>query len=175
MKETSIVASAGAKGRSAGSSSRALRRSITVTRGSSRRRSVDLAVGDVDRGDPGGAALQQAVGEAAGGGADVEAVAPGGVDPERLERVLQLDPAAGDVARPRVDDQRRLRLDQLARPQRHRPVLADPDFAGPHRAGGGRARRKQPPLGQNRVYPGLLHAPNATASQQLTDPFTVHV
>jgi hypothetical protein len=60
---------------------------------------VDLAVGDVDRGDPGGAALQQAVGEAAGGGADVEAVAARDVDAERLERVLELDPPAGDEAR----------------------------------------------------------------------------
>ena len=118
---------------------------------------VDLAVGDVDRGDPRRAALQQAVGEAAGRGADVEAVAPGDVDPERLQRVLQLGAAARDVARAGVDDQRRLRLDQLARPQGDRPVLADPDFAGPHRAGRGRARREQPLLRQNRVYPGLLH------------------
>ena len=44
---------------------------------------VDLPVGDVERGHPGGAALQQAVGEAAGRGADVEAVAPGDVDAER--------------------------------------------------------------------------------------------
>ena len=38
---------------------------------------VDLSVGDVERDDPRRAALQQAVGEAAGRGADVEAVAPG--------------------------------------------------------------------------------------------------
>jgi hypothetical protein len=38
MKETSIVASEGSKGRSAAVSSRALSRSIKVTRGSSRRR-----------------------------------------------------------------------------------------------------------------------------------------
>ena len=78
---------------------------------------------------------------------------------ERLERVLQLGATAGDVARPRVDDQARVRLDQLARPQRHRPVGADPNFARPHRPGRGRARREQALLRQNRVYPGLLHPP----------------
>ena len=82
---------------------------------------------------------------------------------ERLQRVLQLGAAAGDVARPGVDDQLRLGLDQLARAQGDRPVAADPDFAGPHRARRRRARREQPPLGQNRVYPGLLHRRNATA------------
>ena len=48
-----------------------------------------------------------------------------------------------------------LGIDQLAGPQRDRPVLADPDLAGPDRAGGGRARRKEAPLGQNRVYSRL--------------------
>ena len=68
---------------------------------------VELAVGDVERDHPGGAALQQAVGEAAGRGADVEAVEPGDVDAERVERVVELEPAARDEARPLVDDQGR--------------------------------------------------------------------
>ena len=82
---------------------------------------------------------------------------------ERLERVLELDPAARDEARAGVDEQVRLGLDQLARPQRDRAVAADPDLARPHGAGGGRARREQPALGQNRVYAGLLHRRNGTA------------
>ena len=44
-----------------------------------------------------GAALQQAVGEAAGRGADVERAAPGDVEAERVERVGELHPAARDV------------------------------------------------------------------------------
>ena len=140
------MARSGAKGRSAGSSCAGVE---PLDHGDARvlaQAQVELAVGDVDRGDPRGAALQQAVGEAAGRGADVEAVAPGDVDAERLEGVLELDAAARDEARALVDDQRRLGLDQLARPQRHRPVLADPHLSRPHRARRRRARREQPPL-----------------------------
>ena len=59
---------------------------------------VDLAVAGVDGEDGGGAVLEQAVGEAAGGGADVGAGeafdgdAPGG------ERGFEFEAAAGDVA-----------------------------------------------------------------------------
>ena len=164
MKETSTVASAGTNGRSAGVELAGVE---PLDHGHARvlaQAHVDLAVGDVDGGHPRGAALQQAVGEAAGRGADVEAVAPFDVDAERVERVFELDAAARDEARPRVDDQRRLGLDQLARPQRDRAVLADPNLAGPHRARRGRARGEQAPLGQNRVYPGLLHRRNGTAN-----------
>ena len=73
-------------------------RSITVTRGIVAKTPVELPVGDVERDHPVGAALQQAVGEPAGRGADVEAGAPGDVDPKRVEGVLELDPAARDVA-----------------------------------------------------------------------------
>src|SRR4029077_12816211 len=43
---------------------------------------VQLSVADVDRGDTRGPSLQQNVGEAARGGADVEAVASGRIHPE---------------------------------------------------------------------------------------------
>ncbi len=144
-------------------------RSITVTRGSSRRLHVDLPVGDIDRGHPRRAPLQHAVGEAAGRGADVEAVAPGNVDAERLKRVVELDPAARDETRPLGDDQRRLGLDQLARPQRDRPIAADAHGAGPHRARRGRARGKQAPLGQNRVYSPRLRHPPETVRRALAN------
>ena len=52
---------------------------------------------DVERDDARGAALQQHVGEAAGGGADVERLAAGDVDAEGVERVRELEPAAADV------------------------------------------------------------------------------
>ena len=91
----------------------------------------------------------------AGRGADVEAVAPRDVDAERVERVVELDPAPGDEARALLEPEVGLGVDQLAGAQRDRPVLADPDLAGADRAGGRGARRKEAPLGQNRVYPRL--------------------
>ena len=54
----------------------------------------ELAVADVDGGDPARAARQQNVGEAAGRSADVEAIAAARIEPERVERRLQLDAAA---------------------------------------------------------------------------------
>ena len=129
---------------------------------------VELAVGDVDRGDALGAALQQAVGEAAGRGADVEAVAPGDVDAERLERVLELDAAARDVARALVDDQRRVAARPAgsaaappARPRRPAPRPPAPRPAAAERDGNSPCSR------QNRVYPGLLHRRNGTASRRI--------
>ena len=56
-----------------------------------------LAATDVERVDAGRAALQQDVGEAAGGGADVEADEAGRVDPEGVQRGGQLVAAPGDV------------------------------------------------------------------------------
>ena len=53
---------------------------------------MELAVADVERDHPGGARLQQAVGEAAGRGADVEAVLAGDVDAEGLERRASFSP-----------------------------------------------------------------------------------
>ncbi len=126
----------------------------------------DLAVGDVDGRDAGGAALEQAVGEAAGRGADVEAVAARDLDRERLERVLELDPAARDEARAGVDEELGPGLDQLARPQGDRAVGAEPDLTCAHGAGGGAARGKDAALGENRVYAGLLHRWNGTAASR---------
>ena len=86
---------------------------------------VELAVGDVERDDVLGAALEQAVGEAAGGGADVQRAAAGDVEPERVERVGELDAAARDVGRRAVD----VELDRRRRPA-----------APASRRGGGRGR-----------------------------------
>ena len=123
---------------------------------------VDLAVGDVERGHARGAALQQAVGEATGRCARVEAFASRHVDAKGLDRVVELDSAARDEARRLLESKIRLRVDELAGPERNRPIRADTDLARADRAGGGRARRKEAPLGQNRVYSGpgagLRHA-----------------
>ena len=53
---------------------------------------VQLAVADVERDHPRGAALEQAVGEAAGRGADVEAVLAGGVDRQRSSAWASFSP-----------------------------------------------------------------------------------
>ena len=123
---------------------------------------VELPVGDVEGDHVRRAALQQAVGEAAGRGADVEAVAAGDVDPERVERVGELDPAARDEARARVDDELGVRLDQLARAQRDGAVAADAHLAGTHGARRRRARRKEAALSKHSVDSGLLHGCNGT-------------
>ncbi len=54
---------------------------------------VELAVADVDREHHPGPALEQAVGEAAGGGTDVESQAIGDVHGQLVESVVELDPA----------------------------------------------------------------------------------
>ena len=64
---------------------------------------VQLAVADVDRDHARGAALEQAVGEAAGRGADVERSRARRVDAERLERVRELLAAARDEPRRPLD------------------------------------------------------------------------
>ena len=88
MNETSHVTSCGANGSSV--SVRAFVRSSTVTRASLAEARMELAVADVERDHARRAALQQHVGEPARRGADVEAVEPGRIDAERVERVREL-------------------------------------------------------------------------------------
>ena len=76
---------------------------------------VQLPVADVERDHARGATLQQHVGEAAGRGADVQAVEPGDVDRERVERVRELVPGTRDVRRRRLDLELRRLVDLLAR------------------------------------------------------------
>src|SRR5205085_5898082 len=98
-----------------------------------------LAVGDVERHDVRGAGLQQAVGEAPGGRADVEAAAPGRVNPGRRERVRQLAAAPRDEVRSlghRDDD---VVGDELPRLGGRPAVAAQPDLAGDHARGGAAA------------------------------------
>ncbi len=64
---------------------------------------VQLAAADVERRHVRRTALQKAVGEAAGGGADVDAREPGDVDAEGVERGRQLVAAARDERRPLLD------------------------------------------------------------------------
>jgi hypothetical protein len=72
---------------------------------------VELSVADVERDHARRAALQQNVGEPAGRGTDVEGIETGDVDPERIERVRELVPGAGDIGRRRLNLERRLLVD----------------------------------------------------------------
>ena len=53
---------------------------------------------DIDRHHPGRAVLKQAIGEAAGRSAEIQAGTPANVDGKRIERALELQPAARDVS-----------------------------------------------------------------------------
>src|SRR5712691_12047108 len=75
---------------------------------------MKLAVADVEGDNPRGAALQQAVCEAAGRGAEIEAVRARHVDRQRLERVGELLAAARDEARRPLDGQLGVLVDLLA-------------------------------------------------------------
>ena len=80
-----------------------------------------------------GAGLQQAVREAAGRRADVQAAPSGDVEPELRQRVGELDPATRDEARRLVDRDLDVRIDELARllralaalPTRTSPAITD--------------------------------------------------
>ena len=77
--------------------SRAFVPSRSVTRGSSRSSLVELRPADIDREHGGRAALEQAIGEAAGGCAEVEAAKAGDIDGEGVEGGFELVAAAADV------------------------------------------------------------------------------
>ncbi len=98
-----------------------------------------------------GATLDEAVGEASGRGADVEAELSGDVDPERVEPVLELDPAPRDVSLAFEDLDLLVQGDLLARPECDRPVLAELDLPGPDRPGRRGPGGEGAPLGKEQV------------------------
>ena len=135
MKETSATIRSGAVGQLPGSQRAGVAaldhgHALVVAQ-----RPVQLAVGDVERDHRRRAALEQAVGEAAGGGAHVEARAgPAGSTPKASRALASLMPAARDELRPLGDLQVGVRRDQLARlagrpvrpPARRRPSPRPP-------------------------------------------------
>src|SRR5438128_7050511 len=84
---------------------------------------MQLPVTDVERDHAPRATLEQDVGEAAGGRADVDRVDPGDVESERVERVRELVPGARDVGRRTLDRQLGRLVDLSARlvVARHEP------------------------------------------------------
>ena len=157
MKETSIVARSGRYGRSAGASSTRVHALDHVHARVVAKAPVELAVADVEGDHPLGAALQQAVGEAARRGADVEAGAALDVDLERVERVLELEPAARDVARRSSTSSAASSGTSWLGFVARGPSRADPHPAGAHRGRRAGARAGQAALGEQGVDPAPLH------------------
>src|SRR5581483_7762356 len=112
---------------------------------------VQLMAADVERDHARRAALEEDVGEAAGRGADVEAVEARRVDAEQVEPVRELLAAARDVLRTAVDRELDVLVDLLAR-------LVVPGHAARHHERLRlRARLGEAALDEDDVEP-LLHA-----------------
>ena len=107
---------------------------------------MKLAVADVERDHACCAALEEDVGEAAGRGPDVDAVAAGRVDAEPVEPVRELLAATRDVLRRAVDGELGVLLDLL-------PGLVEAVHEpGEHERLRLRARLREPPLDEEDVY-----------------------
>src|SRR5579862_938823 len=124
---------------------------------------VQLAVADVDRNHAGSAALQEHVGETAGGGADVEAVEARRVQAEGVERVRELLAAARDVRRAALELELGAFVHLLAR------LLVARHEAREHQRLRLRARLGEPPLHKEDVQ-ALLHAGRVELAGRRADP-----
>ena len=112
---------------------------------------VKLAVAHVERDHARGAALEQNVAEPARRGAEVEAVEPGRIDAERVERVRELPAGPRDVRRRLLDLERRLLVDLLA------GLLVTRHEAGHHERLGLRPALGEPALDEEHVEPLARH------------------
>ena len=143
MKETSTVGEIRRERKVLRPSSRALTRSITVTRGSSRRLPVELPVADVERDH----ALRRRAGAGSRVKPPVEAPTsrqsrPATAIPSSSSAFCELDPAARNEARGRLDDQLVPSSDQLARLQREGPSRPMRTLPGAIEAAAPSARRR---------------------------------
>jgi hypothetical protein len=101
-----------------------------------------LAVADVERDDMPCAALQEHVGEPAGGRADVQRESTGHVDVKCVERVRELQASASDERMVRRDDDHvRVVGDRCSRFHRGRPIHAH--LPGQHQRARAFSRRRQ--------------------------------
>ena len=127
---------------------------------------IELPVADVERDDVARAALQQDVGEAAGGGADIERAAALDVDVERVERVRELDAAAADVGMVGRGQLDAASLADRRAGFRH-DVAVDAHLAGENQRARPFARRRQPALdesGSSRASSNACHGVSAAAT-----------
>ena len=79
------------------------------------KRPIKLSATHIDRNDCGGAALEQAIGKAARGASHIEAGKARGIDTKRIERALELEPAAPNVGNTTLHVQRQARRHLKAR------------------------------------------------------------
>ena len=126
----------------------------------------ELAVADVDRVNLRRAALQEAIGEAAGGRADVERGHAGGIDREMIERAFEFQSAAADIFRRRGDDEFGVGRDFDG--GFVQDAIAEADFAGHDGALRLLAAREMPLLDQDNIEARLFcHHPRSSRSQPL--------
>ena len=110
---------------------------------------VELPVANVDGDHAGGTALQEAVGETAGRGADVEDVGAGCVPAEVLQHAVKLVAGAGDEARQIPYGELVGRRHLLAR--RPGRLAVDGDEPGENPGLGLRAGRREPTGGERLI------------------------
>ena len=121
---------------------------------------MKLAVADVDRRDPCGTGLQQAVGKPTGRGADVHGVLARDVDVECVESVAELLAAARHVRRRHVDRHLGVRVHLLP------GLLVPGDAAGEDECLRLAPGLREPALDEQRVQP-LLHRHLVTGARLL--------
>src|SRR5205814_7935965 len=108
------------------------------------------------------APTKEAVREAAGRCADVQARAPRNVEAELLQSVLELHPATRDEATLPVHQELGVARHELPRLRRHRSIAPNADASGAHGSRRAGSRRGQPALGQEGVDASALHVANGT-------------
>ena len=118
---------------------------------------LQLAVGDIERDDVRGSALEQAIGEPAGRGADVKRARARDRDAEGIERVGELDPAPRDVRRRGPRPRARRRRRRAARACGPARVRAQQHVAGHHRRRRPGSGLEQPAVHQQAVDPHPRH------------------
>jgi hypothetical protein len=128
---------------------------------------VQLAVADVDGHDMLRATLEQAVGEAAGGGAGVERVTPRHAELQRIEGVGELHAAARDVVVAGIDAHVHVARDHLAGLVRAPARAAKAHLAGHDRRGRPRPRLEQAALREQEVEPALRHPAERTRARKM--------
>ena len=124
---------------------------------------VELSITNVHRDHRGGAALQQAVGEAPRRRPHIERNTPRHRDLGARQRVLQLDPPARHIPRALGDAYLHIGRDHLPRLLRAPAACADAHLPRHHRGRGAAARVKQPALGQKGVQTLLAHVRTVSA------------
>jgi hypothetical protein len=133
---------------------------------------MQLAVGNVEGYDSLRAVLEQTVREAPGGGSNVQAEPTAGVQRELLERVRELQAAAGDESRALVDLHVGVVGHELAGLLCAGSTTAEADLAREHGSRRAGARLEEASLRQERVEPALGHGRRVQARDKCDEAHT---